>query len=148
MFNSKWIHFCISAISARHFKSFSDNKQTKQIINKKRYMIFFQLPVVPEKLLTAFGASLFRWVFQRPGLKPQDAKAYLDLYQSPSKSFFFLLYNRKRQYYSLWSSRSSSPLFRALRCCQTESGLMAFLLIGPAQCRAPECIWKIPNISD
>jgi hypothetical protein len=49
-------------------------------------MIFFQLPIVPELLLTAFGASLFCWVFQRPGLEPKDAKAYLDLYQRPSKS--------------------------------------------------------------
>ncbi|XP_046463905.1 epoxide hydrolase 4-like isoform X1 [Daphnia pulex] len=53
-------------------------------ILKSWYMIFFQLPVVPEKLLTAFGASLFCWVFQRPGLEHKDAKAYLDLYQHPS----------------------------------------------------------------
>lgn len=50
-------------------------------IFKSWYMIFFQLPVVPELLLTAFRASLFRWVFQRPGLKEEDAKAYLYLYR-------------------------------------------------------------------
>lgn len=55
-------------------------------------MIFFQLPVVPELLLTAFHASLFRWVFQRPGLKDEDAKAYLYLYQRPSKSFSFQIF--------------------------------------------------------
>lgn len=60
-----------------------------------RYMIFFQLPVIPEKVLTAFGASLFQWLFQRPGLTEQENKAYLDLYQDWSKSISL-------RSYSLW----------------------------------------------
>ena len=94
-------------------------------------MIFFQLPGVPERILTAFGASLFRWAFQRPGLKAQDAKAYLDLYQSPSKfssSSFFTESKATVLFIMASSHNTTHPFFCSLvpRFCQTESGLMAF----------------------
>lgn len=52
-----------------------------------RYMTFFQLPRVPERLMTAFGGALFRWAFQRPGdVQSPETQAYLDLFQSPGES--------------------------------------------------------------
>lgn len=66
------------------------NQSTVPNHNRCRYMIFFQLPSVPELLLTAFNSSLFEWIFQRPGLGAQEAKVYQDLYRRPSKSFIRL----------------------------------------------------------
>lgn len=60
------------------------------IVCQRRYMIFFQLPLVPETLLTAFRGALAQIVFQlqRDTLERDEAKIYMDVFRRPgSKSF-------------------------------------------------------------